>query len=145
MGGAIGGSAGKAIDVAAVMAGAIATMIEGYAQSTSMAAKLGPIAWLSFGLQGLAQLMTMIQAVKNAGAFASGGIVGGTSFSGDHNIIRVNSGEAVLSRPQVKNLFNLLNGGMTTSPTGGKVEFQISGKALKGVLRNYDATISKIQ
>ena len=145
MGGAIGGSAGKAVDVAAVMAGAIASMIEGYAQSTSMAAKLGPIAWLAFGLQGLAQLMTMIQAVKSAGAFANGGIVQGTSFTGDRNIIRVNSGEMILNRKQQRNLFNLLNGGGTTTPSVGKVEFQISGKSLKGVLRNYDATLSKIQ
>ena len=51
----------------------------------------------------------------------------------------------ILNRKQQRNLFNLLNGGGTTAPTGGKVEFQISGKALKRVLRNYDATISKIQ
>ena len=146
MGGAIGGSAGKAIDVAAVMAGAIATMIEGYAKATADAgSKLGAFGWLAFGLQGLAQLMTMIQAVKSAGAFSNGGIVGGTSFSGDRQLIRVNSGEMVLNRKAQRNLFNLLNGGGTTAPTGGKVEFQISGKVLKGVLRNYDATISKIQ
>lgn len=146
MGGAIGGSAGKAVDVAAVIAGSIATMIEGYAKATADAgSKLGAFGWLAFGLQGLAQLMTMIQAVKSAGAFASGGIVQGSSFTGDRNIIRVNSGEMILNRKQQRNLFNLLNGGGTTAPTGGKVEFQISGKALKGVLRNYDATISKIQ
>lgn len=146
MGGAIGGSAGKAVDVAAVIAGSIATMIEGYAKATADAgSKLGAFGWLAFGLQGLAQLMTMIQAVKSAGAFASGGIVQGTSFTGDRNIIRVNSGEMILNRKQQRNLFNLLNGGGTTTPSVGKVEFQISGKALKGVLRNYDATISKIQ
>lgn len=63
--------------------------------------------------------------------FASGGIVGGNSFTGDRVVAGVNSGEMILNRTQQANLFRMANGG-----TGGQVEFHISGTELVGVLNN---------
>ena len=67
-------------------------------------------------------------------AFAKGGIVGGNSTSGDHNIIRANSGEMILNKAQQSTLFNMLNG---KGGMGGNVEFKIRGADLVGTINNY--------
>lgn len=46
-----------------------------------------------------------------AGAFEQGGIVPGSSFSGDNMIARVNSGEMILNKSQQSKLFAMANGG----------------------------------
>lgn len=79
--------------------------------------------------------------------FANGGIVGGSSFTGDKILAGLNSGEMVLNGGQQSTLFNLLNGAGGFNPAGsinGAVEFKIEGKALKGVLSNYDKIKSKV-
>lgn len=57
---------------------------------------------------GLAQQVKILSTPMPA--FANGGIVAGSSFSGDNITARVNSGEMVLNREQQKQLFNLANG-----------------------------------
>ena len=64
--------------------------------------------------------------------FANGGIVGGSSFTGDRVSAQVNSGEMILNRTQQANLFKLANGG----GTGKEVTFHISGTDLVGVMNN---------
>lgn len=65
------------LNVAGTMAQAIATMVEGYAKATAQSASMGPFAWLAFAATGLAQLTSMVSAVKALPAFADGGIVSG--------------------------------------------------------------------
>ena len=72
--------------------------------------------------------MSRIQAQK----FANGGIVGGSSFTGDRVSAQVNSGEMILNKTQQANLFKLANGG----GTGKEVTFHISGTDLVGVMNN---------
>lgn len=74
-----------------------------------------------------------IAAAKTTKKYANGGIVGGTSYSGDRLVARVNSGEMILNKSQQANLFRMANG---SSSTGGQVEFHISGTDLVGVLNN---------
>jgi hypothetical protein len=59
--------------------------------------------------------------LKFAGAFAKGGIVEGTSWSGDNVIARVNSGEMILSKNQQAKLWGIVNGdsGNTKSSSVG--------------------------
>lgn len=142
LGNAIGGQAGKMVNVAGMLAQAIATMIQGYATATAQAATLGPWAWAAFGLTGLGQLMAMIAAIKSAGAFAQGGIVGGTSYTGDKQYIRVNSGEMILNGKQQAKLFSMINSG---GGQGGEVTFRIAGQHLVGVLNNYNGKMSKVR
>lgn len=66
--------------------------------------------------------------------FEKGGIVGGNSTTGDKNIIRANSREAVLTKHMQGNLLSILRDG----GTGGQVEFKIKGSDLIGVQKNYD-------
>ena len=77
----------------------------------------------------VASVFTSIKQMKN-NKFAEGGIVGGTSYSGDKLFAMVNSGEMILNKRQQGNLANMLGGG------GGQVEFHISGDSLVGVLNN---------
>lgn len=98
------------INVAGMMAQAIATMIAGYADASKMAGKLGPWAWVAFAATGMAQLAAMISSVKSMGAYATGGIVPGSSRSGDKLTVRVNSGEMILNARQQARLFALANG-----------------------------------
>jgi len=142
MGNAIGGQAGKMVNVAGMLAQAIATMIQGYATATAQAASLGPWAWAAFGLTGLGQLMAMIAGVRSAAGFAQGGIVGGTSYSGDKQYIRVNSGEMILNGKQQAKLFSMINSG---GGGGGEVTFRIAGQQLVGVLNNYNGKMSKVR
>ena len=72
--------------------------------------------------------MSRIQGQK----FANGGIVGGSSFTGDRVSAQVNSGEMILNKTQQANLFKLANGG----GTGKEVTFHISGTDLVGVMNN---------
>ena len=71
-----------------------------------------------------------IKQLTSAGKYAEGGIVGGTSYSGDKLFAMVNSGEMILNKRQQGNLANMIGGG------GGQVEFHISGDSLVGVLNN---------
>lgn len=64
--------------------------------------------------------------------FANGGIVGGSSFTGDRVSAQVNSGEMILNKSQQANLFKMANG----EGQGRQVEFHISGTDLVGVLNN---------
>ena len=79
-----------------------------------------------------AAVAAAISAAQKPQKFANGGIVGGSSFTGDRVSAQVNSGEMILNKTQQANLFRLANGG----GTGKEVTFHISGTDLVGVLNN---------
>jgi hypothetical protein len=89
-----------------------------------------------YNLAAIATVMATVLSVfaniksMTSGKFAEGGIVGGTSYSGDKLFAMVNSGEMILNKRQQGNLANMIGGG------GGQVEFHISGDSLVGVLNN---------
>lgn len=117
-----------------IMQGAIATD-EAYAmaKATGQAATLpfpANIAAIATAVATLTSVIAKINSIrKSAGKFAEGGIVGGTSYSGDKLFAMVNSGEMILNKRQQGNLANMFGG-------GGQVEFHISGDSLVGVLNN---------
>lgn len=104
------------LNVAGVLAQAIAVMTEGFATATAQAATLGPWAWIGFAATGIAQLAAMISAMKNLNGFASGGVVGGGSTFGDRKFARVNSGEMILTKWQQARLFQMINTPKYTPP-----------------------------
>jgi len=142
VGNAIGGMAGQAINVAGLVAQAIATIITGYATATAQAASMGPWAWVAFALAGLAEVATIVSNVKGMAKFATGGIVGGNSYTGDRQLIRVNSGEMILNGAQQARLWSMITGG---SNGGGEVTFRIQGQQLVGVLNNYNGKMGKVR
>lgn len=134
------------LDVAGVMAQAIATMIQAYATAQDIAAKTtGPWGWLAFGAIGLAQLVSIISTVKSLGAYANGGIVGGSSYAGDRLYARVNSGEMILNSQQQSHLFNMINNGGGGVASTGEVQFVIRGADLYGAMKNYNSKMKKVR
>lgn len=129
------------LNAAGIIAGAIASVIEGYGKATSIASSLGPFAWIAFALSGVAVLASVISQIKNLSANAGGGIISGTKTIGDYNLARVNSGEMILNGTQQKRLFAIANGiGVGNDAIGGgTVRFEISGDNLAGVLNNHNA------
>lgn len=105
------------LNIAGTVAQAVATMALGYAKATSTAGKASPWEWVAFAATGLAQLTAMIASVRQATAFATGGIVGGGSPSGDRKFVRVNSGEMILNKTQQARLFGLVSGSLRCLPS----------------------------
>lgn len=146
--------AGIATKTAATAANeALAASYTDVAAAAIMAAH-AEIPFAGVGIAGgfTATMMTILTGVKTASkalyAFAEGGIVGGNNYHGDKVLARLNSGEMVLNKSQQANLFKALssgNIGNSNSAMGGKVEFQISGTSLKGVLDNYNKKLARMK
>lgn len=60
-----------------------------------------------------------LAALASIGQFATGGIVGGNSPSGDRVLARVNSGEMILNKAQQSKLFKMINTGIMPFANGG--------------------------
>lgn len=123
---ALGDVAGdEDLQVAGIVAKAVATVALSFAQALTTAKSW--IDWLAFGVTGLTTMLSMISSIKQAtaGSFAEGGIIGGSSYSGDRLLANVNSGEMILNSRQQRNLFNLLDTG--TMPQRGGTNVQVTG------------------
>lgn len=102
------GSDSAAAKAGLVMA-AIGQLALSLATAMTDAAKQSWITWLAFGISGTAQLVSIVAMISQ---FATGGIVGGNSKSGDRVLARVNSGEMILNAAQQAQLFAIANGRM---------------------------------
>lgn len=99
---------------------------------------------------GFISSMLAIQAATKATtmsmmAFAEGGIVGGSSYSGDRILARVSSGEMILNQRQQKNLFDLLDNDTMPQKGGTNVTVQgvIRGTDIMLVQKNTNKVKSK--
>lgn len=93
-------------------------------KSASAAAAGGPVAAIGAAVSVAAAVAAAMASIPK---FALGGVVPGTSWTGDNMLIRVNSGERVVPRDQAGDM-----GG------GARVEFVIKDRQLYGLLDNYD-------
>ena len=89
-----------------------------------------------------AGIAAVVAALSMIGGFATGGTVGGNSFTGDKLLARVNSGERILPAKKAAELDDFLEN-VGTGSAGGMVDFRIRGDQLYGVLRNYTGVKSK--
>ena len=107
------------LNIAGLIAGGVASIIQGYGQATAQASSLGPWAWIAFGIAATAQLISMMAAVtqvKDQAGYAQGGIVTGASSYGDMLGINVNAGEMVLTKQQQGKLWNEINSNKIETP-----------------------------
>ena len=94
---------------------------------------VGPILAAAAIAAVLGAMIAAISSSKSAGKFADGGIVGGSSFSGDNLTASVNSGELILNRAQQNTIASQLQGGAAQNM---RLEALISGESLRMVLAN---------
>ena len=139
-------TAATGVEVANSTAKTSAASGEAIANATASGAKLPFPANIAAIAAGVAAVIAALAAIS--GGFATGGIVGGSGASttmGDNTLIRVNRGEMVLNNRQQARLFKMLDGGLSlsTTSTGGTVDFRISGSNLYGSLKNYSSIAKK--
>ena len=105
---------------------------------------MGPIGYI---LMGAAIAGTIALFASAMGAFADGGIIGGSLTSGDRQTVRVNAGEMILNQRQQSILFKAIHDGNIGGGSNGfgQVEFKIKGSELVGVVKNYYNKINKIR
>ena len=70
---------------------------------------------------GLANVAAIATSPTTVGSYAAGGIVPGSSYSGDSLTANVNSAEMILNRQQQAQLFNMANGGGSQNGGGNVV------------------------
>lgn len=118
-------AAAKAFALAGILASQAQAIAEGalaisagiaQSQSVPFPANLAAIASTTATILGLitSTASSFMQAKQllssaDAGAYEQGGVIGGTSYSGDRLTARVNSGEMILTREQQANLFKMAN------------------------------------
>lgn len=145
MAGAFGKRGAKIAKVAAI----IQTTIKTYESATSAYAALAGIPYvgpalgaaaagaaIAAGLSNVARIKATDEGGGYAGAYATGGIVGGNSKTGDKLTARVNSGEMILNEPQQKRLFEMANG-----PTGQ----QAGGNRVSVIVNNLPGQDAKVE
>lgn len=127
------------LDSAGLIAGAIASIIQGYGTATAQASSMGPWAWIAFAVAGAATMASVIAEINSMKGFADGGIISGSRTIGDYNLARVNSGEMILNGTSQKRLFNLINNGGMVGDGGSPVvtEVRVKGSDLYLALSNY--------
>ena len=111
--GAAGLKAQKAISI-------VQTTIKTYESATSAYAAMASIPYVGPALgvaaataaiaAGLANVAAIATTNNSVGSYASGGIVPGSSFSGDKLTANVNSSEMILNQGQQARLFEMANG-----------------------------------
>lgn len=148
----IGGVAGQMVSWAAQSAASIAQMLAENAQliisaqAVAMAngAKSAFALPFPFNLAAWASVAATIAGIfASLPKFATGGIVGGSGYNGDRQLIRANSGEMVITRAQQARLWSAISGGGQLG--GGQVTFKISGQELYGVLSNYNSKKNRVR
>ena len=75
-----------------------------------------------------------------AGAFENGGIVPGTSYTGDNLVARVNSSEMILNRAQQAQLFGIANGKGGGSGSGGNTTVQVINASSNSTIKEQQST-----
>lgn len=136
---------------AAVVAGlsaeeAAATGVMAAASTAAYAAI--PFAGVGLAAGQIAAMQALITGAKTLSAlpgFAEGGIVPGSSFTGDKLVGRLNSGEMILNKSQQSNLWKAAQGRIAPTSQQGSpqnLKFEIEGKKLVAVL-NQESAIKK--
>lgn len=123
----------------------IATLSLSFAKALSTCSTW--VEWLAFGISGMATLTTMIGQIKalNMNGYEQGGVIPGSSFTGDKLLAAVNSGERILTAKQNENLEKIANGTIGNGLINNaiRVEGVIRGKDLLLVQKNYNTIGSK--
>ena len=127
VGGALQSIDNPMAQVIGMIAEAIATVALTFAKS--LKGTMTPWDWIAAAASGTATMISTIAAIKSAtaGTYANGGIVGGSSYSGDNLLVGVNSGEVILNQAQSANLASKLTSG---TEGGGECRPYLDGETV---------------
>lgn len=138
----------------AALPGMLVSTEEGATKSLALGPIAGPAAAAGIRAMGYTS-MGLVAGQAIAGAFENGGIVGGSSYTGDNLTAFVNSSEMILNRPQQKQLFDMANGvgaGGGSSPIiniiedasrAGQTERESGGLTKEDVINIYVANVTQ--
>lgn len=131
------------LNILGVIAQAVANLMLSYADAAkSPAVTSTGWGWIAFAAAGLATALTAAASIKSAASgFATGGIVGGSSYSGDKLIARVNSGEMILPAKKASELGDMLS--TNASENYLTVDWKLKGSDLYGSLSNFSKVKAK--
>ena len=127
----------KGAEAAASMTAASASAGEAIAGATASGSKM-PFPYNLIAIA--AGVAAVIAALATMGKFANGGIVGGSSNTGDKVLARVNSNEMILNKAQQGTLYRAI---ATGNLGGGGGEWRVRGTDLIKVIDNTKKKISK--
>ena len=109
-----------------------------------------PFAGVGLAAGQIAAMQALITGAKTLSAlpgFAEGGIVPGSSFTGDKLVGRLNSGEMILNKSQQANLWKAAQGKIKSTSQQGSpqnLKFEIEGKNLVAVLNQQSAIKKRV-
>ena len=109
-----------------------------------------PFAGVGLAAGQIAAMQALITGAKALSAlpgFAEGGIVPGSSFTGDKLVGRLNSGEMILNKSQQSNLWKAAQGRIAPTAQQGSpqnLKFEIEGKTLVAVLNQQSAIKKRV-
>ena len=114
---------------------AIANIALGFAQATAASSGAGIFGWIAAIAGGLATMTSTIAAIHSATGYAEGGIVKGTTFSGDQIPADsfVNAGELILNRSQQNSIASQLQ----DSTRGSNGIARVSGEQIYIAINAY--------
>ena len=127
-----------AAKIIGIIGQAIANVALGFAQASASPAttSAGVFGWIAAAVAGTATMLSTIASIKSAtaGNYAEGGIVPGSSYSGDNiRAFGLNSGEVILNRAQSDSIADQL----TSSPMGDlQLSTVIDAEEIRFILNN---------
>lgn len=124
--------ANGALAISEGMASAAAVPFPGnIAAIVSVVAQVGGI------IASVMSSITQAKQVINGGSYATGGIVGGNSYTGDNVVAHVNSGEMILNPSQQSQLFNIATG----REGAAAIDYERMQSAFAAALQNMPAPV----
>lgn len=145
-------TASELINMVQSLTSAVAIPTES-ANTAALVANTGLLTANTAALGALTSTMTMNNVLGLIPGFAEGGVVGGTSFTGDKLLARVNSGERILTRRQQEHLGRALTSVQSSTAAGtshsgsARIEvgggYTVRGEDLFVALRNYTRRTGK--
>lgn len=132
---------------------AISAAVAGAASAAAAGGPTAPILLAAYSAQMVGSVLAIVGSVASsiaqakkimqeansvsAGKFEHGGIVGGTSYTGDKLNIRANSAEMILTRQQQKRLFDIANGGAQ----GSFIDYETLGAVMADAVSKQPAPV----
>lgn len=135
----------KNMAIMGIIGQAIANIALSYAQAMRNHKSFTIWDWIAAAATGLATMVSVIGTIKQqTNGYAQGGVIGGNSYNGDNLLIRVNSGERVLTAKQNK----ALNEGLAQINSFDQVgklygTVTVKGSDLNIAMKNFDKTQKK--